>query len=258
MNFLKQNKLVFLLTIAVILLILSNLHTCKSLQISEKKLDVSAQNIKVLNDSLRINISNNGDSEANKLAFLTDKVSNLEKLSQNLAQEVRNTKGKVSTVISGDVKIIHDTVPLVIDAKILDSSVTSVFNFDKKYSEGNSRSLQGFTKYDLRTGQSSGLLTKDSINLSFVTGIKNLDKGKPEIFLRSDYPGFQAVRLEGAVLDPKLFRPKNKQKLLTVGLSIGYVPLTYDIAAKKLDFNISRVGISGGVNINLTKLLTKW
>ena len=255
MTFLNKYKLVFSLTIAVILLILSNLHTCNSLQVADKKLNVSTQNVQVLQDSLRISIANNGEKEANKLAFLTDKVSNLEKLSQDLAKEVRNTQGKVSTIIQGGVQIVHDTIPLIVDSKILDSSVVSTFNFDKKYSNGNSRDLQGFTKYNLRTGQSEGLLTKDSIKLSFVTGIKNLDKGKPEIFLRSDYPGFQVVSLDGAVLDPKLFTPKNKQKLLTLGVSIGYIPVTYDIISKKLDFSISRLGVSAGVNINLTKLL---
>ena len=151
-------------------------------------------------------------------------------------------------------KLIHDTVPLIVRAELIDSIIKADFDYSKDYSAGNSRKLKGYTKYDLRNGVTGGELTQDETTMRFITGIKNLDKGKPEIFLKSDYPGFTVTALEGAVLDPKLFE-KKKTRLVTLGITVGLTPLTYDWKTQKTEINLHRVGVTTGVSFNIIKLL---
>jgi hypothetical protein len=221
-----------------------------------KQLDVANQNIVALNDTIRITKDRNKEDEYNRYALLTDKLSNLEKLNSDLATEVKSIKGKVASIVSAEVKIVEKPVPFIVKGELIDSIVRADFKYDTIYSPGNFRNLKGYTKYDLRTGVVSGEKTVDEIGIKFRTGIKNLDKGKPEIFLASQYPGFTVTELDGAVLDPKLFQ-KKKVKLITTGINIGWTPVTYDVFNKRWDTNLGRLGITGGININLVKLLQK-
>lgn len=251
----NRNKLAISSILAVAILFLFNLRQCGQTAKLRKQLAVSEQNIKALNDTIRVTKERNGDTEYNKLALLTDNVKDLQKLSADLAAEVRNIKGHVSTIIKGDVKLVHDTVPLIVQGEILNSVAVAHFNYDSVYSPGNSRKLSGYTNYDLVTGQVSGKLTQDETTMRFKVGIKNLDKGKPEIFLQSDHPGFSVSALDGAVLDPHLFSKKPHTPLLTLGVGIGYTPLTYDWVTKKATFNFHQLGATIGVNVNIIKLL---
>lgn len=245
------------LAVIVLVLILLNMYQCKHNQIAQKKLEVAEQNILALNDTLRETKNKQGEVEFNKLALLTDKVSNLEKLNADLAHSIKNIKGNVSTIIKGEAKIVHDTTYLDAEGGIENNLVTADFKLDTVYSPGNSRKIKGWTEYDLETDAVNAAITQDEIEMSFVTGIKNLDRGKPEIFLSSPYPGFRATKIDGAVLDPGLFKKPDKQKLITLGLHIGYVPITYSLSNKKIDFNLTRFGVGAGANINLSRLLGK-
>lgn len=234
------------------------LQQCNQNKIAEKKLAVAEHNINVLNDSLRITKNKVGEDEFNKLAFLTDKVDNLAKLSTDLANAVKNINGKVGTIIKGTASVaIHDTLFLDATTTVEDTKIVTDFNFDTTYSKGNSRHIKGWTEYDLETQSTTAALTKDSLSIAFTTGIKNLYKGKPEIFLTSTYPGFTVTDLQGAVLDPKLFQPKTKQKLLTIGLNVGYTPITYSLNKKQFSFDPTRFGASVGINVNLSRLLKR-
>jgi len=256
LSFFKNNRTLGIAIGIALASLLLNLKQCSSARNLRKEVAVAQQNINALNDTIRITKDRQGRDEYDKLALLTDKVSNLEKLNQDLATEVKSIKGRTSTIIKGDVQIVHDTVPLIVKGELVDSTVRADFDFSKNFSAGNFRKLSGYTKYDLRTGNATGQLTADTLGIRFVTGIKNLDKGKPEIFLKSDYPGFSVTQLEGAVLDPKLFQ-KKKVPLITTGLNIGYTPVTYDIRTNKFDFNPTRVSVTAGINVNILKLLRR-
>lgn len=220
-----------------------------------KKLEVATYNLKVTQDSLRITKDLAGKQEYNKLAYLTDKVTDLAKINQDLATEVRAIKGKVGTIIQGDVKIVEKPVPFEVKAQLVDSNIVARFKYDTTYSLGNFRKLSGYTSYDLRTGKVSGQKEQDEIGVKVVTGIKNLDKNKPEIFFKSDYPGLQVTEVQGAVLDPSLFKGKDNTPLLTPVISIAWTPLTYTSNSKAFDFNLNKFSIGAGVGINIFKLL---
>lgn len=245
-TFFNKNRYSVVVTILAIIFAFVNLIQFNRNEITKKKLAVAEHNLQVINDTLRITLDKAGKAEANKLAFLMDEISDLKNLNTALYNELKNIKGKVSTVIQGDVQIIEKLVPFIVKAELADSTVRVDFKFDTAYSPGNFRKLAGYTKYNIANGHAEGVKTQDEIGIKFTTGIKNLDKGKPEIFLKSDYPGFTVTALDGAVIDPNLFK-KPKQKKLSVGLHVGYSPLYYNFDTKKSGFTNQ---ITGGVGLN--------
>lgn len=257
----KANKFSSVVTGLLVIFVLLFWHQRSQLKQAQFKLIVAQQNLNAANDSVRITKAKNGQIEADKLSFLFQSISELKKANQDLAKEVAITKGKVNQIAKIGVKIIHDTIPtpLVITTERTDTSVRSDFSFDTTYSPGNFRMLKGYTNYNLKTNQSFGILSKDNIGMTFVTGIKNLDKGKPEIFIRSPYPGFEVISADGAILDPNLFsKGKTKAKLITTGINIGWTPLTYTVGdPKPFNLNVRRFGATVGININLVRLLQK-
>lgn len=244
--FFNKNKYSVIVSILAVIFAFVNLIQFNRNAVTKKKLEVAEQNLKAANDTIRVTRDRAGRDETNKLAFLMDEISDLKKMNTNLYNEVKKIKGNVSTVIQGDVKVVEKPVPFVVKAELADSTVRADFNYDSTYSPGNYRKLAGFTKYNLKTGETSGEKTVDEIGIKFTTGIKNLDKGKPEIFLKSDYPGFTVTQLDGAVIDPNLFK-KPKPKRLSVGVHLGYSPLYYNLDTKKSGFANQ---LTGGVGIN--------
>ena len=244
--FFNNNRYAVIVTILAVIFAAVNLIQFNTNAITKKKLAVAEHNLQAANDSVRITKDKAGRDEANKLAFLTDQLSELKKMNIDLYNEVKSIKGKVSTVIQGEVKVVEKPVPFAVQAQLADSTVRADFKFDTTYSPGNYRKLSGFTKYNLRNGEATGEKTVDEIGIKFTTGIKNLDKGKPEIFLKSDYPGFTVTELDGAVIDPNLFK-KPRQKKLSVGLHFGYSPLYYNLSTKKGGFANQ---LTGGVGVN--------
>lgn len=236
-----------------VLLVSGLLHvqSCNDRQSLKKQIAVQNHNIEALTDTIRVTKDRQGKDEFNKLALLTTSVQKLTEMNESLAAEIKTIKGTVNTIVKSDIKLVDKPVPFVVKAELVDSTVRADFNFDTAYSPGNYRKLAGYTKYDLRTGVGSGYKTVDETGFSFKTGIKNLDKGKPEIFLSSDYPGFQVTSLEGAVLDPKLFAKKKRTPLFTTGLHVGWTPVTYDFVTKKTSVSATRFSASVGLNINL-------
>jgi hypothetical protein len=245
-TFFNKNRYSVIVTVLAIIFAFVNLIQFNQNAITKKKLAVAEHNLQAANDTLRVTIDKAGKEETNKLAFLMDEISDLKKMNVDLYNEVKNIKGKVSTVIQGDVTVVEKPVPFVVKAELADSTVRADFAFDTTYSPGNFRKIAGYTKYNLKNGESSGVKTTDEIGIKFTTGIKNLDKGKPEIFLKSDYPGFSVTALEGAVIDPNLFK-KPRQKKLSVGLHVGYSPLYYNLDTKKTGFANQ---LTAGVGLN--------
>lgn len=250
-SFFIKNKGAVIVTVLVAVLLLVNVYQYTSNKEIKKELAVTEHNLKVANDVVRITKDKAGKDEANHLAYYVSKNSDLEKLNKDLAQEVKDTKGKVSTIVKEQVKIIHDTTVLVANTTVdeVDSTITTDFNFDTTYNPGNFRKLKGFAKYDFKSKESSSQLTTDEIGISIITGIKNIDKGKPEIFVRSNYPGFSVTQIDGAVLDPKLFKTTT-QRRISFGLNVGYSPISYNIADKKIETK-SQVTFGAGINYRI-------
>lgn len=236
------------------LFILNNYYQKQANEILQKKFDVSQQNIAALTDSIRITQDRQGRDEAVRYAFLVSNNKELAKINKELADEVAAIKGKVSSIVSTTVEVKEVPYPYIVKAELLDSLITAHFSRDTVFSPGNYRSEVGYTQYNLKDGTVVAEKTKDVMGISLVTGIKDLDKGKPEIFVKSDYPGFTVTQLSGAQLDPKLFTPKKKTPLITPSLTVGWTPLTYDWKSGQSQFSLNRVGVTAGIGFNLFKL----
>jgi hypothetical protein len=124
--------------------------------------------------------------------------------------------------------MIHDTI--YAEAKIdsngivfnKDSSIKIIpfrWDIDSTYSEGNFRRIGG--KYIISVDTSMNVrskdfvITHDELGLSFTTGITENEDDRVEIFIKSNYPNFKAVKIDGALFDPreskvikKFFPPK--------------------------------------------------
>lgn len=254
-TYISANKRLFIILAFVALSIGLNVYYYNLVQTKNRELAVKDNNIFALKDTITTTTNKVGELESEKRSFLVPKISELSKLSDSLANEVKKEKGTVNTIISTQVVVKHDTVSLITEAKE-DSGVVKVsFNYDKTFSPGNFRKTSGYTLYDLKDKSSYGTLTTDEFGIALVTGIKDLDKGTPTIFVRSTYPGFAVTELKGAVLDKNLFR--KKQPLITLSANIGWVPYTYDLSKKQSEFNFNRVGISIGAGVNLLELIKR-
>jgi hypothetical protein len=252
-TFIRNNKILTGIIIFAIISSFLNLRQCSKNQTLKKQVAVANHNIKALNDTIRLTKDKEGKDEFDKLALLTDKISKLAEMNADLAVEVKAIKGRVNTIIKTDLKIIHDTIPIPATGGVVDSVVRVDWKYDTTFSPGNYRKLNGFTTYDLKTKFPYAQKNQDEFGVRLVTGIKNLKEGKPEIFLKSDYPGFNVTALDGAVLDPSLFKPKKRTPFITIGGHIGYTPVTYDLVNRKVLFNFAQIGGSFGVNINFLR-----
>lgn len=253
-NLIKKHWKVLTVFVLISGLILYNVNLYRKAQEAEKREQIAQHNLNAAQDSIRT-ITYRNNTYFEKLAYITDDVSSLKKLNLELANEVKNIKGSVNTIIKGDVKIVEKEVPFLVKSEIRDSTLTSFFNYDTTYSVGNYKKLAGYTQYNLKDGTSVAKKTIDEMGISFTTGIKDVDKGKPAIFLKSNYPGFTVTDLQGAELDPKLFQPKKKTPLITPGITIGYTPVTWSNSDQKLKLQPDNFGITAGLSFNVLKLL---
>lgn len=259
-GFFATHKKSILVAALIAVLFLINIVQYKSNREVKKELAVSEQNVKAATDSVRITKDKAGKDESDHLAFYVTKNSELEKINKDLADEVKNTKGKVTTIVKEHVKIVTDTIEVAakttVDTINNQAVVKTDFALDTVYNPGNFRKLKGFTTYNSISGISNATINTDEIGIAIVTGIKNVDKGKPEIFVRSNYPNFVVTDIQGAVLDPNLFK-KSHPSLLTASINIGWVPITYDWVSKDFSTNTHRIGVSAGIGINIVRLFKK-
>ena len=216
------------------------------------QLVASEQNIKALNDTIVVVKDNAGKEESNKLAFITSQASDLKRLNDSLYKTVQQIKGKVNTIEVIKTEIKHDTVTKLIS--VVDTSNDSIkisFKHDTVYSFGNFRNIEGNSIFDKKTGISSTFLIKDDIGVKLTTGIKDMDKGKPVIFVKSDYPGFTITSLDGAVINPNLFQKKKTLfDRFSFGVNLSYSPLSYDLTSKNFGFK-NQITLGGGIGFKI-------
>ena len=220
----KTNK-VLVIIIVILLLIMSGGGYYLNSKITS--LNMAEQNIKSLNDSLRLGVNKIGELEASKQVLIT-KSKNLKDLNTELDAEVKKEKGKVynlTQIIAGISNLPIPDEPLDIHTTIKvypDSAIGLAWNNDTIYDKYNYRFLSGESKFkydSLGVTNLGTVLYKDNLGFNLVTGLRKLD-GKLEIFVRSGYPGFNVTKLDGAIIDPKknpVFKEFIKPKKFHIG-----------------------------------------
>ena len=229
----KTNKILIIIIIILILLLSG---TGYYLNVKLTSLNIIEQNFKVKSDSLRTTINELGDTEhAKQVLIATNK--DLGVLNKDLKAEYDKEKGKVynltQIIASLNNKPGDPDEPIVIHSEVVvypDSTVGLAWNNDTIYNKYNYRYLSGESKFKYDSTGVTNLgtkLIKDNIGFNLVTGLRKLE-GKLEIFVRSDYPGFNVTKLDGAIIDPKknpvfkeFIKPKKFHFGPMVGIGIG-------------------------------------
>lgn len=187
----------------------------------------SEQNLYAATDTIRQERTKNGKLEYQIGQYATTE-KDLKKINKELYDELQVEKGKVKEIIIYKIKLIHDTLYLHDTIyKEPDGNFILKWDYFKKYDAYNYDSIQGQTKLHIDTTchpiyiQSMGsVITKNNTGMKIVTGVSKI-KGKLNIFVRSDYPGFTVTSMEGADLSKSIELKKYKRWSLGPAIGIG-------------------------------------
>ena len=222
----KQRNTLLLLVVVMGIILFISFKSCTN---ANNQIRINEQNIKALNDSVRYNKNKVGDLEASKNVLITEK-KGLGDLNDDLAAELKKESAKVyelnKLLLSfknkpGDTIWMYSTL-----IKYPNGEFGLAWNYDTIYSTNNSRNIAGVSKFRIKDSliiPTKTFISKDDINFSLVTGLR--EKGDNlEIFVRSDYTGFNVTGIEGAVIDPKdnpILKKYMVQKKWGVGPYVG-------------------------------------
>tara|TARA_R110000796_G_scaffold44977_2_gene109241 strand:- start:475 stop:1245 length:771 start_codon:yes stop_codon:yes gene_type:complete len=230
----NKNTLIYILLVGIILL----LAKCNS--DANSNLDaqtiISQNNIEVLNDSIKTIKFNNGTLISERGVLITSK-EDLKELNKDLYEDIKDLEKtipnmKPTVVVKYITKIEHDTTYIKSNIVALnDSTYRLKFNKDTTYNENNSRHLEGSITINILKDSSKF----DSLDVSKVTiskDIMNMDAtlalgmkdGKLKVWLKTEYPGFQADEIDAVTLDPNIHPELRKlnNKKFSIGPYVGF------------------------------------
>lgn len=206
--------------------------SCNRIGKLKKDLSISEQNQKALADSVRFTKNKVGDLESSINVLIADK-KDLADLSQELADELKKEKGKVSELNKyiANIKPQIIYVPTeVIVYKPIGEDGSGIYGFESKYdttyNKNNYKKFEILTKFSLDTNFNITPIqtrVKDEIGFDLVTGLRELD-GNIEIFARSNYPNLIITDMKGAIIDPKnhpVIKKFTKPKRFGIGFYMG-------------------------------------
>lgn len=225
----KLNKILVSIIIILLLLLSGTGYILRSKMVN---LNTANQNILALNDSLRITVNKIGGLESSKKVLIT-KNNELISLNEDLGTELTKEKGKVYNLTKVVATLGNKTDTFTINSKIKvypDSTIGLAWNNDTMYDKDNYRLLSGESKFSYDSSGVTNIGTKiynDKIGFSLITGLREKDNNL-EIFVRSDYPGFNVTKLDGAIINPKknpvfkkFIKPKKWHFGPIIGIGIG-------------------------------------
>lgn len=257
MKFLEglREKFNYIVVGALVIIALFAINKSRQLDKAKQEIAIVTANYNASQDQVRIQKAKNGVLEYQKRTYVARSIEELKKVNAALAAEVLATKGNVTQIQKTEYKIVHDTIEIKVKPEYRDGVVIVHAPHDTTYSEGNYRKLDVTTTIDSKDSSAITSINKDEIGFTAVTGVKKTEKGY-EIFVRPKYPNMSVVELEGAILDKSIFASKQKKPpLITLGLNVGWMPMTYDLKDKIFSLKPSQLGGGLGANINLNRLL---
>ena len=219
---LKQINLNTLLMIAIIVIAMLYLKQCGRSSNLNDELTIANMNQHALTDSVTTYRDKSGDLTFEKSTLIASK-NELKDLNRELYDEVKDLKDNPKIVIKTILKIIHDTIEVETNTILYaDGSIGLNWNRDTTFSVGNFQHLSGETIFKLDSNKVTDVRTMLNINefgMSFITGLKE-GKDSYEIFIKSDYPGFTATDIQGAIIDKKMIQ--SNESSFVFGPSLGY------------------------------------
>lgn len=239
-GFFDAKKQRIVLIIIIILLLCGFGYNQIKMSDMKRDLNISRQNEYALSGKISETQTKNDKLEYSK-GVLVAKSKDLEALSETLAKEVKEEKGKVHRLqriiatmgnVGKDGKI--DTLRMTNTVQKYPDGTYGLKWSDSTYHDSlNFRLLAGESKFKFINLDStrkevypmSTDLTTDVIGFNIITGLKtNKETGMVEIFVRSDYPNFHVTDLEGAIIDPNkdpVIKKFTRKKKFTVNTYLG-------------------------------------
>jgi predicted RND superfamily exporter protein len=219
-----------ILIVVIILLLCGLAYGYQQYKNLNVDLTIANQNEKALADSVRVSKNKVGELVYSKNILVAEK-NNLESLSKDLADELKDEKGKVHQLTKYVVELKQrpkDTVKITNTLiKYADGSNGLEWKYDTIFNDENERHIAGISKFRLdSTGKVIPLqteLTKDYIRFNIIQGLREKD-GNVEMFVRSDYPDFALQDLQSAIIDPDkhpVLKKYTKKKKWGIGPMVG-------------------------------------
>lgn len=227
-NVVNQRNLLLLIIVGFLIF---NFGLCNRNNTQQKTYE---QNIAALTDTIRSYESKTGKLIFERAAFISENNS-IKNLNSKLYDEIQHLNDNPIVVIKTNTVVVRDTVEIPILSKDsitwTDTEYTQNFNWVSRedFDDNNYRLIEGNfdvlvdSAYQISTSKMR--LTRDELGISLTTGLTENRDGLLEIFVRSDYPGFQPTTLDGALIDPgksevlKRYFPPKKWSL---GAYAGY------------------------------------
>lgn len=245
----------------MILLAIFYFRSCSNQKVKEKTYE---QNVAALTDTVRSYKTKNGELIFEKNALISDK-KHLKDLNEQLAKDVKYLKD--NPIVVTRTEIVVKEVPVKIPVypngqgnwNADKTQYTQGFTWDKdqQFNANNYRKLGGKFNIIVDTSfilKSSDMeITKSEFGMAITTGLTESKDGMLEIFVKSDYPGFQVTSLDGALINPeksKVLKRYFKPKRWAIGIYTGY--------GLYVDPSSMRYGLGINLGIGLQYNILQW
>jgi len=215
---------------------------------------IQNQNQKAILDSVRIIKNRHGEDIFLKNTLVADS-KELKVLNRSLYEDLRRMEGKVK-YISSIVSEIKNAEPITINntvKELPDGTRELAWMYQNQFDSINSRTLEGNSRFSLDTAKGKIIvldkgttITRDEIKIKLSTGLTDLNESY-QIFVKTDYPGVKFDKIDGAILDKKMFL-KKKEKTFIFGPSIN-AGLGFNSTFRRIEPQIS-LGVSLTFNLN--------
>lgn len=232
MGFLKNpNNRSFLIGAALVIFIMLYFRSCQNNRALRAEMDrqekIHDQNVRALNDTIRIVTNRAGELEATKSSFIAT-VEELKKLNADLYAEVQKEIGDVKSLIKAGVTVDN---PITVSNELADYGNGSYgLKFEKLVDTDTMFShIKGVSRFSINNNvimPGTTEITTNKTKFNIVLGFKEVDENY-EVFARSNNPNVEVFSLDGSLILPKnkksddVLTPPTKTKRFGLGPTIG-------------------------------------
>ena len=221
LDFFKKHKGLIIIGIAIIFALLF-LQQCQQTRNAEEaaaqEKAMATQNLKAMQDSVRIDYDKKNEKVFEKMAFVAKEISDVKLLNKDLYEKLEAVEGKVQFYASA--KVGYKAAPAEAKTKITQHGDSLNVNWDYKHEDkGSSQIIEGITYLE---GDSAGLatikkkaktiITKNELKLAIDVGLKTNKKGDTtEIFVKSLSPYITISDIQGVTFfpnTPEIYKPR--------------------------------------------------
>jgi hypothetical protein len=213
-----------LLIISMMIVCLLYLRQCSKTYKLEESLDISANNVTALKDSVNYYTLKSNGLVFQKAILIADK-KELKSLNNDLYKEIKKLKDNPKIIVKKDIEIKYDTVKVVPEiVKYSNNKFNLKWKYDTLYSLNNYHKIESETIFSIDSltnsiQSASTYITKNEIGISLTTALVK-EKDYYKILVNSNYPGFSILDINGSIVDKSMIT--SDESSIVIGPSVGY------------------------------------